>query len=231
MDSFRADSDYFKTEWEMFKADPGRASALLDATENIRVERVLDIGCGAGQEMLPFVAAGAIGIGIDLIPDAGLTGRKMFAQEQLSARVNFLLGSAHNMPFEERTFDVLICRGALMYMDNKAALAEMSRVLRPGSILLLKYHGPAYYCWKFVGGLRHGYFKSAIHAIRVLCTGFVYQLTGKQFFGRLTAAGEIFQTKRTFRRELSNVGLRPLAEMPDSNIQTPSFVIIKEEIH
>jgi SAM-dependent methyltransferase len=228
MDSFRADSNYFAVEWEMFKANPTRASSLLDATKKIHVERVLDIGCGAGQEMLPFVAAGAMGVGVDLIPDAGMMGRLLFAKEQLSERVNFLIGSGSNMPFEEGTFDVLICRVALMYMDNKAALAEMSRVLRPQSILFLKYHGPVYYCSKFVDGLRHGYFKSAIHAIRVLCTGFVYQLTGKQFFGRLTAAGEIFQTKRTIRRELLSVGLRPLAEMPDSNIQTPSFVIIKE---
>jgi ubiquinone/menaquinone biosynthesis C-methylase UbiE len=228
MESFRADSNYFRVEWEMFKADPGRASALLDATHKIRVERVLDIGCGAGQEMLPFVAAGATGVGIDLTPDAGLTGREMFARERLSDRVNFLVGSGTNMPFEDGSFDVLICRVALMYMDNKAALAEMSRVLRPRSILLLKYHGPAYYCWKFVGGVRGGYFKSSIHAIRVLFAGVVYQLTGKQFFGRLTAAGEIFQTRRTFRRELAKVRLRLLAEMPDSNIQTPSFVIVKE---
>ena len=131
MDSFRADSNYFTVEWEMFKANPRRTSSLLDATKQIRVERVLDIGCGAGQEMLPFVAAGAMGVGIDLTPDAGITGRLLFAKEQLSERVNFVLGSGNDIPFKESTFDVLICRVALMYMDNKAALAEMSRVLRP----------------------------------------------------------------------------------------------------
>jgi SAM-dependent methyltransferase len=228
VDPFRADSNYFTTEWEMFKADPERAAALLKTAQTIRVDRVLDIGCGAGQEMLPFVAAGARGIGIDLTSAAGVTGRAMFARENLSERVNFLVGSGTQLPFDDSTFDVLICRVALMYMDNKAALAEMSRILRPRSILILKYHGPAYYCRKFVDGLRGGYFKSAIHASRVLCTGFVYQLTGRQFFGRLTAGGEIFQTRRTLSRELANVGLRLSAEMPDSNIQTPSFVIIKE---
>lgn len=228
MDPFRADSNYFTIEWEMFKANPERASALLEAAQKVRVERVLDIGCGAGQEMLPFVASGASGFGIDLTPDAISTGRAMFAREQLSERVNFLVGSGTEMPFEDSTFDVLICRVALMYMDNKAALAEMSRILRPKSILFLKYHGPAYYRRKFMDGLRSGYFKSSIHASRVLCTGIAYQLTGTQFFGRLTAAGEIFQTRRTFQRELTKVGLRLLAEMPDSNIQTPSFVIIKE---
>src|SRR5215210_513601 len=176
MDPFRADSNYFAAEWEMFKANPERASALLEAADKIRVERVLDIGCGAGQEMLPFVAAGATGIGIDLIPEAGVTGRAMFAREQLSERVSFLVSSGTKMPFDDSSFDVLICRVALMYMDNKAALAEMSRILRPKSILFLKYHGPAYYCWKFVNGLRSGYFKSAIHASRVLGAGIAYQL-------------------------------------------------------
>ncbi len=52
-------NDYLMVEWEKFKAEPQRGEALLKATENIEVRRVLDIGCGAGQEMLPFVARGA----------------------------------------------------------------------------------------------------------------------------------------------------------------------------
>ena len=228
VDHFGVYSKYFTIEWEMFKNDPARAIALLEATKKIQVERVLDIGCGAGQEMLPFVISGAMGIGIDVIPDAGSTGRKMYAREQLSERVEFLIGSGNSLPFADASFDVLICRIALMYMDNKAAIAEISRVLRPKSILFLKYHAPAYYYWKFADGVRTGYIRSAVHACRVLFTGLIYQLTGKQFFGRITAGGEIFQTKRTILRELAAVGLRPVAEMPDSNIQTPSFVIIKE---
>ena len=227
LDPFQANTSYFLVEWQMFKGEPERASALLGAAEKVRVDRVLDIGCGAGQEMLPFVEAGATGIGMDANPEAGIIGRDMFAREKLSDRANFLVGTGNNLPFADQSFDVLICRVALMYMDNKAALAEMSRTLRPGAILFLKYHSPAYYGWKFVNGLREGYVKSAIHASRVLCTGLVYHLTGKQFFGRLTAGGEIFQTRRKLRRELARVGLRFLEEMPDSNIQTPSFVIRK----
>ena len=227
MDPFNADSDYFSVEWEMFKADPTRASALMEATGPIRVERVLDVGCGCGQEMLPFVSAGATGIGMDLSRDAVLTGGRMFAGEKLSGTVRFLLGSGETMPFKDESFDVLICRIALMYMDNKAALAEMSRVSRRESRLFLKYHSHAYYLRKLMDGLLGGNFRSSIHACRVLGAGFVYQLTGRQFFGRLTAGGEIFQTRRTFSRELAKVGLRLAAEMPDSNLLTPSFVIVK----
>ena len=227
MDPFKADSDYFLVEWEMFKADPTRASALLEASGPIHVERVLDVGCGCGQELLPFVSAGATGIGMDLNRDAVLTGRRMFAGEKHSGKVRFLLGSGETMPFEDESFDVLICRIALMYMDNKAALAEMSRVSRPKTRLFLKYHSAAYYFRKFLDGLFGGSFRSSIHACRVLGTGFVYQLTGRQYFSRLTAGGEIFQTRRTFSRELAKVGLRLAAEMPDSNALTPSFLIVK----
>ncbi len=228
LDQFSADVNYFRVEWKMFLSDPGRASALLHAARGVEVSRVLDIGCGSGQEMLPFVAKGALGFGMDVNPDAGKIGREMFEQKKLSERVNFLVASGTHIPFSEKSFEVLICRVALMYMNHQLALAEMSRVMRPESILILKYHSPYYYFRKFVDGLRYRYFNSAVHASRVICAGFIYQLTGKQFFGRLTAGGEIFQTRRTIRRALHNVGLKCRSEMPDSNRQTPSLVIVKE---
>ena len=228
LNQFNADAKYFRVEWEMFVADQGRALALLHAARSVSVSRVLDIGCGSGQEMLPFVEGGAHGFGMDINPAAGTTGREMFEQEKLSERVNFIVGSGAKLPFPDKSFEVLICRVALMYMNQELAFDEMSRVMRPGSILFLKYHSPFYYFQKLVDGLRYGYFNSAIHASRVICAGLIYQFTGKQSFGRLTAGGEIFQTRRTIRRELNKVRLKYLSEMPDSNHQTPSFVIVKE---
>ena len=227
MDHFRANADYFLVEWELFINDPDRAAVLLNATNSIRVKRVLDVGCGCGQEMLPFVTAGATGIGVDHNPDAVFTGRRMFAEEKVTGTVEFLIANGDKMPFADDSFDVLICRIALMYMDNKAALAEMSRLTRARSVLFVKYHSPSFYFWKLIDGIRGGNFSSSVHACRVLSTGFIYQLTGKQFSGRLTAGGEIFQTRRTLERELTKVGLRLSKEMPDSNIQTPSFMIVK----
>src|SRR3982750_4597633 len=121
--------DYLELEWALFERDRTRRAATLEATQGIKVKRVLDIGCGAGQEMLPLVEKGARGLGIDLNPAFGPVGREMFRRTFPGGKVEFVLGSGASLPFEKDTFDVVICRVAINYMDNQAAFAEVRRVL------------------------------------------------------------------------------------------------------
>ena len=221
-------NDYAIAEWNKFQAEPQRREALLKATEKINVRSVLDIGCGAGQEMLPFVARGAIGVGVDVMPEVGQVGRRMFAAENFSERVGFVRASGHALPFADCAFDVLICRIALMYMNINPALREMARVLRADGVFFLKYHAPPYYLSKFGEGLKSGNILSSVHAMRCLLAGYSYQQTGRQPFNKLTAAGETFITKKILQRELKSSALKVIGEMPDTNSQTPSLIITKE---
>ena len=43
-------NDYLKAEWELFAGDPARARAALAAAYGVKVSRVLDMDCGAGQD-------------------------------------------------------------------------------------------------------------------------------------------------------------------------------------
>ena len=212
----------------MFQKDPSRRHALINATEGLRVNHVLDIGCGAGQELLPFLSLGATGVGVDLSAEAVQFGQEMLVQSGFGDTTHFLAASGGDLPFTDECFDVLICRVALMYMDQKSALREVSRVMRPGGRFLLKYHAKSYYVSKFWRGLKTHSAKSSIHALRVLATGYIYHLTGKQPTGRLTAGGEIFQTRESLTREFAGLRLKIIGEMPDWNNQTPSLVITKE---
>src|SRR5262250_1546446 len=91
---------YLRFEWEKFINDPERARATLDFTAETAVTRVLDVGCGAGQELLPFLTErDALGFGIDPEPQAGQVGRQMYAHYAPEARVNFLRGTAEDLPF------------------------------------------------------------------------------------------------------------------------------------
>lgn len=220
-------NDYVSEEWRMFEADGARRAAFLRATENVNVRRVLDVGCGAGQEMLPFVERGARGFGIDAAPDAGRVGRRLYAAKNLEKQIYFLRASGSELPFAASSFDVLICRVALMYMNNRAALREMARVLKPGGVFFLMIHAPPFYWRKFGDGLKSGDVKSVVHAARVLLNGNRYLLTGKQSFGALSAGGEIFQTRRSIRRELAALDLKITGEMPGTNSQTPFFIVEK----
>jgi len=224
---FESYDRYLSKEWEDFCNDQTRWDASLKALDGVKVSRVIDIGCGAGQEMLPFVSEGALGVGVDVMPDAGKMGKQLFAAEGLSDRAHFIRASGSKLPFPNGHFDLSICRVALSYMDNHHALAEIARVIRPGGRFLLKYATPAYYWTKFRSGIARAYPMSSVHAARVLYAGYVYQLTGRQRFDRLTAGGEIFQTESTLLREIEPLGMRVTGFLPDSNPETPSVVITK----
>jgi ubiquinone/menaquinone biosynthesis C-methylase UbiE len=227
IEAFSGYNDYIEYEWQYFVSNPERSEAMLEATRALDVERVLDIGCGAGQQMLPFIERGANGIGLDITPEVGQVGRKMYEKAGFPKSVSFLRGSGNELPFESESFDVLICRGALMFMNNKKALSEMSRVLRRGGKFFLMYQAAPYYWWKMRHGITSGNIMSSVHAMRVLYAGNMYLLTGKQPFNKFTAGGEIFQSKTSLQREINPLGMKIVGEMPDTNPQTPSFIIAK----
>lgn len=222
-------NSYVISEWEKFKAEPQRREALLKATENVQVRRVLDIGCGAGQEMLPFVARGAKCVGMDAAPEVGQVGREMFAAEGFADKVSFVRASGNSLPFPNDCFDVLICRGVIMFMNVEVALPEMARVLRPGGMFFLKYQAPPYYWWKTTNGIKKRNILSSIHALRVLFGGNLYRLTGRQPFNKLTAGGETFLTKKMLTRAAAFSALEIIGELPDMNKQTPSVIITKKK--
>ncbi|MEP6703494.1 MAG: class I SAM-dependent methyltransferase, partial [Acidobacteriota bacterium] len=167
-------------------------------------------------------------VGVDLQPEAARFGKGMLLDSGFGDSVDFMVASGTELPFTDECFDVLICRVALMYMDQTAALREIARVMRSGGRFFLKYHARSYYTSKLWNGLKTSTPKSSVHALRVLISGYIYHLTRRQLTGRLTPAGEIFQTNKTLRREFASVGLKIIGQMPDSNGQTPSVVIIKE---
>lgn len=221
-------NSYIMVEWEKFKAEPQRREALLKATQNTQVRHVLDIGCGAGQEMLPFVLQGANGVGMDVMPEVGQVGREMFDAEGLADKVSFIRASGNELPFPDEHFDVVICRGALMFMDVEIALLEMTRVLRPGGVFFLMFQAPPYYWWKIRDGVKSRNILSSIHALRVLFAGSLYWFTGRQSFNKFTAAGETFITKNILERNVSFSTMKIVGEMPDTNKQTPSLIITKK---
>ncbi|MCA8996996.1 MAG: methyltransferase domain-containing protein [Planctomycetaceae bacterium] len=105
---------------------------------NLHTERILDVGCG------PAVITAEIGrryprtqvVGIDASPQ-----RIDAAQRNILhvPNVSIQLGDAHILPFDDETFDLVVCRFLLEYLKDKPlAVTEMKRVLRPGGRLLLQ---------------------------------------------------------------------------------------------
>jgi len=101
---------------------------------------VLDIGCGAGMDLL--LAARRVGptgeaIGVDMTPEM-LESVKRSAEELGDLNVSLKRGDAEELPLEDRSVDVVISNGVLnLTTDKHRAFSEIERVLRPGGRLLL----------------------------------------------------------------------------------------------
>lgn len=216
--------EYARGAWKRYVSDPARAQASVEALKGIEVTCALDVGCGAGHELLPFVRKGAFGVGLDVSADVGRAGRELFAAHDYD-QVAFIRGTAETLPFPSGEFDLVICRLVLPYTFNARALEEFSRVLRPGGALLLKIHHARYYVRAFGQALLAGQFLHLIYITRVLIAGAIYHLTGTQPRGRFPSS-ETFQTFWLLKREVRRAGLEIQSRIDQSPL-TPSFLIIK----
>jgi arsenite methyltransferase len=102
-------------------------------------EVVIDIGCGAGMDLLLAArSAGARGraIGIDMTEAMAETARRSARSAGLD-NVEVRLGDAMAIPVDDGTADVVISNGVLnLTTDKLVAYGEALRVLRPGGRFL-----------------------------------------------------------------------------------------------
>jgi SAM-dependent methyltransferase len=96
-----------------------------------RGRRVLEVGCGAGTDLVQFARQGALVTGIDLSSSAINLAARNFSLNHL--RGNLLVGDGEALPFVSHTFDLVYAHGVVQYTtDDRALVAECRRVLKPG---------------------------------------------------------------------------------------------------
>jgi ubiquinone/menaquinone biosynthesis C-methylase UbiE len=116
-----------------------RHSAAIRAAVSGRI--VLDYGCGDGEYSRHLLAQGARHVyGLDLSETA-----IELARAKGIANATFQVGDAHQLPWPDQSFDVVVGRAILHHLDLPTATRELVRVLRPGGELLFVeplYHNP-----------------------------------------------------------------------------------------
>jgi SAM-dependent methyltransferase len=108
------------------------ALALFEPWVGDRRLRLLDAGCGTGYNLLALARFGTT-LGVDLSADA-----VAFCRER---GVRALRGSVLRLPFADAAFDAVTSFDVIYHdwvQDEREALAEMARVLRPGGALLVR---------------------------------------------------------------------------------------------
>lgn len=103
---------------------------LVDFT-SYKSKDLLEVGCGAGIDLVHFGKAGANLTAIDLSSTAIELARKNLEYNGLNADLQVMNGEA--MLFADNTFDVVYAHGVLQYTANtEQMMAEIYRVLKPG---------------------------------------------------------------------------------------------------
>ena len=121
------------------RAIAGHDAAFQAAAAIQLTDRVLDVGCGTGQNTRDAALAARSGsaLGVDLSAPMLEEARRRADAAGLT-NCSFLQADAQIHPFEPASFDVAICRTAAMFFaDRVAALANIGRALRPGGRLVL----------------------------------------------------------------------------------------------
>jgi ubiquinone/menaquinone biosynthesis C-methylase UbiE len=157
------------------------------------LERVLDVGCGAGQTLIAAYP-GRIAFGIDVDVAALKLGKS------LTQDIRFVCGRAEALPWADEQFDMVVARVSLPYSDLDRSLKEIRRVLKKNGGLWMTLH-PFAVPWEQV---KRANYRGRIYFLYIVLNSVLFHLTGKQFafLGRY----ESFQTEDGMQRALKKHG-------------------------
>ncbi|MGB8996685.1 MAG: arsenite methyltransferase [Pseudonocardiaceae bacterium] len=103
-------------------------------------ETVLDLGCGAGADVLISarrVAPGGRAVGLDMTPEMIDLARRNAAEAGV-LNVEFLQGYLEDIPLPDASVDIIISNCVInLAADKPTVLREATRVLRPGGRLAI----------------------------------------------------------------------------------------------
>jgi SAM-dependent methyltransferase len=196
--------------------DAARARYVLwdyDHTPFPAGTRILDIGCGDREELRALAARGCRAIGIDVT---------MARDSAVHAAARVLLARAEHLPFRDASFDGAVMKVVLSYTDERVAVREVARVLRPGAVWELTVHGVGYY----LRILLRSPLRRRLYAARTLLNTLVYRVTGRRWLLGTT----IYQSVPRLTRDLERQGVRITGLTPSPTFAgLPYFIYLRAE--
>jgi ubiquinone/menaquinone biosynthesis C-methylase UbiE len=110
-------------------------AALLDLREGARA---IDVGCGLGDDARALSRlVGTHGQVVGLDASEAMLEHARARREAQDGPVMFIVGDAHDLPFDADSFDAARVERTLQHLEDPArVIGEMVRVTRPGGVVL-----------------------------------------------------------------------------------------------
>jgi len=173
-------------------------------------DRLLDFGCGNGANTILFAPDFANVVGVDVESERVSEARANAAERGIE-NLEYRVYDGERLPFDDHSFDCVVSFEVLEHTrDDRAALAEIARVLKPGGL--------------FCGSVPNKYYLMETHGFNLpLADVIPYQrvpfmnLLPRAFYDRFGNAN--IYTRRQFTAMLSAAGFTQL----DTGYIAPPF--------
>lgn len=168
-------------------------------TLNIKAagKRVLDVGCGPGNLLAALSTdIPKLLIGVDVDETFLTIGRSKIEKliDPPATYPVFIRGSLPSLPFSDATFDIVTCFLVMPHVpDDRVALTELARVLKPGGTLAISGHGLGFPL-RYLKRLR-------LKPLQMYLASLIYRCTGKKLIRNT------LQNERMICDILHNIGL------------------------
>ena len=99
---------------------------------DVRGLRIVDFGCGSGANSVQLANRGAHVWAVDISEDLIRLAIRRMAVNGRESAAQFIVGSAHDLPFPDGSIDLVFGVAILHHLDLNLVSKEVHRVLRPG---------------------------------------------------------------------------------------------------
>jgi ubiquinone/menaquinone biosynthesis C-methylase UbiE len=104
---------------------------ILEQLGDVTGKKLLDLGCGAGENSVYFAKKGARCVATDYSP--GMVEVALKLAENNGVKIEGMTANAMQLDFPDNSFDIVYASNLLHHLpDPKMAIGEMQRVLKPG---------------------------------------------------------------------------------------------------
>ena len=129
--------DVIADSWTHLRARP--VKEVLYFLQFVRKGKVLDLGCGNGRNLVPFLEIGVKGFGVDFSSKMIREAKRFLEKHQVKAYL--VIADFLHLPFKDSLFDYSIFTRSLHHLPTKKlrirALEEVRRVTRRNGKILL----------------------------------------------------------------------------------------------